>query len=164
MWHQPCQRLSTPLQWILKKCTIKKLVTNVESHASTVRLLKRAENSAIKAIISQSFLALMSDMFHSFLVMVSGTVLVSVIFGHGLCTRVGLISNSYAVQDTRQLCESIKLPVCHKTYYAIKQCPNSACSHPSELQSVCSHKQLPPIHSQTFLHFIPASLSQHPHL
>ena len=101
MWHQPYQRLSTPLQWIFKKHTIKKLVTNVESHASTVRLLKRAENSAIQVIINQSFLALMSNMFHSFLVMVSGTVLVSVIFGHGLCTRVGLISNSfrYKIQD-----------------------------------------------------------------
>ena len=47
MWHQPCQRLSTSLRWIFKKRAIKKLVTHVESHASAVSLLKRAENSAI---------------------------------------------------------------------------------------------------------------------
>ena len=53
MWHQPCQRLSTPLGWIFnkktkqKKTCYKKLVTHVESHASAVSLLKRAENSAI---------------------------------------------------------------------------------------------------------------------
>ena len=48
MWYQPCKRLSTPLRWIFtkqkqKRC--KKLVTHVESHASAVSLLKRAENS-----------------------------------------------------------------------------------------------------------------------
>ena len=57
MWHQPCQRLSTPLRWILKKekkkkekkrkKRYKKLVTHVEPQASAVSLLKRAENSAI---------------------------------------------------------------------------------------------------------------------
>ena len=47
MWHQPRQRLSTPLRWIFKKRANKKLVTYVESHASAVSLLKRAENSAI---------------------------------------------------------------------------------------------------------------------
>ena len=31
----------------IQKARYKKLVTHVESHASTVRLLKRAENSAI---------------------------------------------------------------------------------------------------------------------
>ena len=36
-----------PLQWIKKKCAVKKLVTHVEPHASTVNLLKRGENSAI---------------------------------------------------------------------------------------------------------------------
>ena len=30
--------------------------------------------------------------------------------------------------------------------------------------TIHSHKQLLPIHSQTFLHFIPASPSLHPHL
>ena len=38
--------VSTPLRWIFKKRAIK-LVTHVEPHASTVSLLKRAENSAI---------------------------------------------------------------------------------------------------------------------
>ena len=42
---------STPLRWIFKKkkkkTRYKKLVTRVESHASAVSLLKRAENSAI---------------------------------------------------------------------------------------------------------------------
>ena len=46
--------VSTPLRWILKKTRYKKLVTRVESHASAVSLLKRAENSAKKAIINQS--------------------------------------------------------------------------------------------------------------
>ena len=46
--------ISTPLQWIFKKCTIKlvqkhavKLVTHAEPHTSALSLLKRAENSAI---------------------------------------------------------------------------------------------------------------------
>ena len=39
---------------IFKKTRYKKLVTHVESRASAVSLLKRAENSAIKAIINQS--------------------------------------------------------------------------------------------------------------
>ena len=39
--------VSTPLRWILKKTHYKKLITRVESHASAVSLLKRAENSAI---------------------------------------------------------------------------------------------------------------------
>ena len=39
--------VSIPLQWIFKKHTIKKLVTHVEPHASTVNLLKRGENSDI---------------------------------------------------------------------------------------------------------------------
>ena len=45
--------VSTPLWWIFiykkkkKKRAIKKLVTHVEPHASTVSLLKRVENSAI---------------------------------------------------------------------------------------------------------------------
>ena len=38
--------VSTPLLWIFKK-TLSKLVTHVEPHASTVSLLKRAENSTI---------------------------------------------------------------------------------------------------------------------
>ena len=38
--------VSTPLRWIFKKRAIK-LVTHIEPHASTVSLLKRAENSAI---------------------------------------------------------------------------------------------------------------------
>ena len=42
--------VSTPLRWIFKKRAIK-LVTHAEPHASAVSLLKRAENSAIKAII-----------------------------------------------------------------------------------------------------------------
>ena len=47
--------LSTPLRWILKKCTVEKLVTHVESHASAVSLLKRAENSTIIISNHQSF-------------------------------------------------------------------------------------------------------------
>ena len=39
--------VNTPLQWIFKKTRYKKLVTHVESHASVVSLLERAENSAI---------------------------------------------------------------------------------------------------------------------
>ena len=38
--------VSTPLRWIFKICAIK-LVAHVEPHASTVSLLKRAENSTI---------------------------------------------------------------------------------------------------------------------
>ena len=46
MWHHPCKRLSTPLRWIFtKQKRYKKLVTHVESNASAVSLLKRAENS-----------------------------------------------------------------------------------------------------------------------
>ena len=45
--------VSTPLRWIFKKLAIK-LATHVEPHASAVSLLKRAENSGIKAIINQS--------------------------------------------------------------------------------------------------------------
>ena len=45
--------VSTPLRWIFKKYAIQ-LVTHVEPHASAVSLLKRAENSATKAIINQS--------------------------------------------------------------------------------------------------------------
>ena len=37
----------------IKKTHYKKLVTHVESHASVVSLLKRAENSSISAIINQ---------------------------------------------------------------------------------------------------------------
>ena len=52
MWHQPCQRCKyTTLVDIQKKKRYKKLITHVEPHASAVSLLKRAENSAIKAII-----------------------------------------------------------------------------------------------------------------
>ena len=46
--------VSTPLRWIFKKTRYKKLVTHVAPHASVVSLLKRAENSAIQAIINQS--------------------------------------------------------------------------------------------------------------
>ena len=45
MWHQPFQRLSTPLPWIFRKTRYKKLVIHVESNASAVSVLKRAENS-----------------------------------------------------------------------------------------------------------------------
>ena len=47
--------VSTPLRWIFKKRAIK-LVTHVEPHASAVSLLKRAENSAIQAIIQNGLL------------------------------------------------------------------------------------------------------------
>ena len=43
--------VSTPLQWIFKKfkkTRYKKLFTHVETHASAVSLLERAENSAIE--------------------------------------------------------------------------------------------------------------------
>ena len=42
LWHQPCAAVSTSLQWIFKT-SYKKLFTHVESHASTVSLLKSGE-------------------------------------------------------------------------------------------------------------------------
>ena len=58
MWHQPCQRwkytTSVDIKKKKKKKTrYKKLVTRVESHASAVSLLKRAENSAKRSSINQ---------------------------------------------------------------------------------------------------------------
>ena len=52
MWHQPCQRCKYTTSVDIQKTRYKKLVTRVQSHASAVTLLKRAENSAIKAIIN----------------------------------------------------------------------------------------------------------------
>ena len=46
--------VSTPLQWIFFFKHYKKPVMHVEPHASTVSLLKRAENSAIYVIINQT--------------------------------------------------------------------------------------------------------------
>ena len=51
MWHQPCQRCKYTTSVDIQKTRYKKLVTDVESHASAVSLLKRAENSAIQAMI-----------------------------------------------------------------------------------------------------------------
>ena len=48
--------VSTPLRWIKKQTNKKRAinpVAHVEPHASAVSLLKRAENTAIKAIINQ---------------------------------------------------------------------------------------------------------------
>ena len=56
MWHQPCQRCKYTTSVDIKKRAIK-LVIHVEPHASAVSLLKRAENSAIQAIINQSMLS-----------------------------------------------------------------------------------------------------------
>ena len=53
--------VSTPLRWIFNKTRYKKLVTHVESHASAVSLLKRAENSAIQAIIEPEISTLHSS-------------------------------------------------------------------------------------------------------
>ena len=47
MWHQPCQRCKYTTSVDIQETRYKKLVTHVESHASAVSLLKRAENSAI---------------------------------------------------------------------------------------------------------------------
>ena len=44
----------------------------------------------------------------------------------------------------------------------IKHCTNSTCCHSSVLRCH-SRKQLPPIHSQTVLHFIPATSSPRPY-
>ena len=54
MCHQPCQRCKYTTSVDIQKMRYKKLVTHEEPHASAVSLLKRAENSAIKAIINQS--------------------------------------------------------------------------------------------------------------
>ena len=54
MCHQPCQRCKYTTSVDIQKTLYKKLVTHVEPHASAVSLLKRAENSAISAIINQS--------------------------------------------------------------------------------------------------------------
>ena len=54
MWHQPYQRCKYTTLVDIQKTRYKKLVIlNVEPHASAVSLLKRAENSAMEAIISQ---------------------------------------------------------------------------------------------------------------
>ena len=45
--HQPCQRCNYITSVDIQKTRYKKLVTRVESYASAVSLLKRAENSAI---------------------------------------------------------------------------------------------------------------------
>ena len=47
MWHQPCQRCKYTTSVDIQKMHYKKLVTHIEPHASTVSLLKRAENNAI---------------------------------------------------------------------------------------------------------------------
>ena len=47
MWNQPCQRCKYTTSVDIEKTRYKKLVTHVESNASAVSLLKRAENSAI---------------------------------------------------------------------------------------------------------------------
>ena len=52
MWHQPCQCCKYTTSVDIKNMRYKKLVTHVEPHASEVSLLKRAENSAIQAIIN----------------------------------------------------------------------------------------------------------------
>ena len=54
MWHQPCQHCKYTTLVYIKKMHYKKQVTHVESHASVVVLLKKAENSAVYAIINQS--------------------------------------------------------------------------------------------------------------
>ena len=60
MWHQPCQRCKYTTSVVIKKRKEKEkkrykmLVTHVEPHASAKSLLKRAENSAIYAIINHS--------------------------------------------------------------------------------------------------------------
>ena len=41
--------VSTPLRWVFKKRTIKKLFTHVKSHASAVSLLDSGEQRYIKA-------------------------------------------------------------------------------------------------------------------
>ena len=52
MWHQPCQRCKYTTSVDIQKARYKKLVSHVAPHASAVSLLKRAENSAIQAIIN----------------------------------------------------------------------------------------------------------------
>ena len=47
MWHQPRQHCKYTTSVDIKKKRAIKLVTHVEPYASTVSLLKRAENSAI---------------------------------------------------------------------------------------------------------------------
>ena len=47
MWNQPCQRSKYTTSVDIQKTRYEKLITHVEPHASTVSLLKRAENSAI---------------------------------------------------------------------------------------------------------------------
>ena len=61
-----------------------------------------------------------------------------------------------AIQDTTPKTHFGNHPACHKPYYVIQHCTNNTCSHSSKLQLVHSRKQLPPIQSQTFLHFIPS--------
>ena len=50
----------------LQKSCYKNLVTHVESHASTVSLLKRVENSAIQVIINQSMFTVLFCSFFTF--------------------------------------------------------------------------------------------------
>ena len=47
MWHQPCQRCKYTTSVDIQKTRHIKLITHVESHASAVSLLKRAQNSDI---------------------------------------------------------------------------------------------------------------------
>ena len=56
--------VSTPLQWIFKKRAVK-LVSHVEPHASAVSLLKRAENSAISAIINEQLCCIVPELCES---------------------------------------------------------------------------------------------------
>ena len=58
MYTEPAPRWqqfhAAPAMVDIQKTYFKKPVTHVESHASAVGLLKRPENSTIKAIINQS--------------------------------------------------------------------------------------------------------------
>ena len=51
MWHQPCQRCKYTTSVDIQKHAMKKLVTRVESDASSVSLLESGEQRYIKAII-----------------------------------------------------------------------------------------------------------------
>ena len=69
------------------------------------------------------------------------------------------------LQDTRQLLSSIVEIRSSTKYYKTWYKTFHQCDMFSLIQiTIHSHKQLLPIHSQTFLHFTPASSSPYPHL